>query len=220
MEDSNYKSIHIISEAIIVGGLSIYVYKKMSELESTVEELKQQVAMQNNQLRYLLSFAPQSGRMSTSDLRTAQRDGALLHPLSGPLVREPRGRRPLDEDARCASEDPSVRPLAEDAQAPAPSERFPSSTKPKMECSGGVCTLVRDPRLSHEADKKVVISKISKQIEFDRENNDLDQSSKVNTFTKFSPNPVIKSVTPKPSITAESDEVNELDIILNEIDNE
>jgi hypothetical protein len=24
--------------------------------------------------------------------------------ISGPLVREPRGRRPLDEDARCASE--------------------------------------------------------------------------------------------------------------------
>lgn len=225
MEESNYKSIHIISEAIIVGGLSIYVYKKISELESTVEELKQQIAMQNNQLRYLLGANSQ---------RTPLRIPNGLPPFDTMSVE---GVTPS-----CSSD-----ALQKESQG-APSAWFTSNKK--MECNGGVCTLSsaakcrRDPQdIPHanrhvepgrndvmmatcrrQEDKKVVISKISKQIEFDRENNDLDQSLKVNTFTKFSPNPVIKSVTPKPSTssitTDNDDETNELDNILNEIDNE
>jgi hypothetical protein len=251
MED--YKSIHIISEAVIVGGLSIYVYKKISELESTVEELKQQIAMQNNQLRYLLGLDANSQRT----------------PLRIP-------NHPPQFDTEGVISSCSSDALQKESQG-APSEWF-TSNKPNMECNGGVCTLssaakgrrdpqdvpyanqrvepgrsiiapfwdraARDPKsvghlarldgrndvmmatrhYDRQEDKKVVISKISKQIEFDRENNDLDQSLKVNTFTKFSPNPVIKSVTPKPStssITIDNDEeTNELDNILNEIDNE
>jgi hypothetical protein len=88
-------------------------------------------------------------------------------------------------------------------------------------------------------EKKVVsISKISKQIEFDRDvlGLELDQTSKINTFTNFSPNPVIKSVTPKPSesVGGDTDQTptrpytptksrnsgTELEQILNDIDNE
>ena len=52
---------------------------------------------------------------------------------------------------------------------------------------------------------------------------DLDQTAKVKTFTDFSPNPVLKSVTPKPSESGPDDSnngSNELEKILNDIDRE
>jgi hypothetical protein len=220
MEERNFNSLHIISEAIIVGGLSIYVFKRISELESTVDELKQQITMQNNQLRYLLgSTNSDFGQRGTTPLRMSTTVSS--EKSSSSMVFDPNH---LEDNENIKGSQ---------------SEWFTSSpNKSKMECKGGVCTLARD-KIGQEADKKVVISKISKQIEFDidapvgrvngsngleRENNDFDQFSKINTFTKFSPNPVLKSVTPKPSLTIENDhgneEINDLDNILNEIDNE
>ena len=76
-------------------------------------------------------------------------------------------------------------------------------------CSDGVCKLVSDG-------KKVVISKISKQAEFDRESFQVNHPLKVETFKRTSPNPIIKSVTPKPSESI-SETVEQ---ILNEINNE
>jgi hypothetical protein len=298
MEESNFKSLHIISESIIVGGLSIYVFKRISELESTVEELKQQITMQNNQLRYLLgSTSSNFSQPGTTPLRMSPIPHRMrfAHPLQQVEDLLDRGKTPCGSSTRMVSTVPSEGDSSSMIFDPNhQSEWFTSSpNKSKMECKGGVCTLVRgdcaEPRslrplaeddlwssegrnprsvrgevlddtpspkgegvstilrcgigdkTGQETDKKVVISKFSKQFEFDIDapigdtlhplgegistgrRNDLDQSSKVNTFTKFSPNPVLKSVTPKPSLTTENDhgnEANELDNILNEIDNE
>jgi hypothetical protein len=78
-----------------------------------------------------------------------------------------------------------------------------------VDCSDGVCKLV-------SGGKKVVISKISKQAEFDRESFQVNHPIKVETLKRTSPNPIIKSVTPKPSESI-SETVEQ---ILNEINNE
>jgi hypothetical protein len=52
----------------------------------------------------------------------------------------------------------------------------------------------------------------------DRENMFDVQASKINTFTNFSPNPVLQSVTPKPSESVEDDDI--VRKILNDIDDE
>jgi hypothetical protein len=199
MEPNNYnaQSLHIISETVIAGGMFMYFFKKISELESTIENLKNQVAMQNNQIQYLLS-----SKGSFQPLNRYQ--------LTTPLISK------------------SFTPGANNNHfgIDKPNTSFQSSTlqqqptKPmrsEQECENGVCRLV--PR---KDDKKVVISKVSKQIEFDRENMELDQTSKVSTFNNFSPNPLIKSVTPKPSLSTTDDNCgeNELEKILNEIDDE
>lgn len=211
-------SIHIISEAIIIGGLSVYVHKKISDLESTIEDLKQQIAMQNNQLRYLLGSNLSTNRecAGTTPLRIRPSDlkppSLFVPSSSGRGLPSHQTQTTLQSNLELESD-----------------EWFKSSSNKEMECKGGVCTLVRGKKLSDknsQEERKVVISKISKQIEFDRENNDFDQSSKVNTFTKFSPDPVLKSVTPKPStsVTTENEDTlvanDELNNILNEIDNE
>jgi hypothetical protein len=67
------------------------------------------------------------------------------------------------------------------------------------DCDGGVCKL-----------KRVAISKVSTQRESD------GNTSKVQTFTTRSPNPVLKSVTPNLSEEPE----NILDKVLNDIDDE
>ena len=100
---------------------------------------------------------------------------------------------------------------------------------PKAQCENGVCILkptlsrpgtLRAPQ-SGQRDMspsrtegtsgfglgKVSISKVSNQVEFDTENPDFH--TKVPTFSKKSPNPVLQSVTP-----------TILDKILDEIDNE
>ena len=38
-----------------MGGVSLFLYKKITDLESTIEDLKNQIMAQNNQIRYLLS---------------------------------------------------------------------------------------------------------------------------------------------------------------------
>jgi hypothetical protein len=204
MEPNNYNSIHILSEAVIMGGISMYFYKKISELESTIEVLKSQSEMQNNQIRYLLS----GGRSTQPPLNYNCGGNSSVN--TTPLrIPQPQLQKESFSNHR---------------------EQYIPPEQPNMECEGGVCRSVPKPpkELAHlsvekeDVEKKVSISKISKQIEFNRENMELDQTSKINTFTNFSPNPIIKSVTPKPSINESigGDSGNELEKILNDIDNE
>ena len=210
----NYKSIHIISEAIIVGGLSIYVYKKFSELESTIEKLNQQIVSQHNQLMSL------TDRLATHSRQTNANLCDMNMRIDEPFIKTPL----YPSEYLKPSEHVNSEHVNSEHVNSEHVDDLAKTNKAYVDCVGGVCTLSlgKNARNTKDGDsKQVAISKISKQIEFDRENNiDLDQSSskvtKVNTFTKFSPNPVIKSVTPKPSIS----ETDELDNILNEIDNE
>lgn len=179
MEPNNYNGIHIISEAVVVGSLAMYFYKKISDMETAIEDLKAQVTMQNNQIRYLIGSNP-SHQSSFSRPTT---------PLNIPKI--------------------SRKENQEQVQYP-PQKR--------QECNGGICKLVTSQ--APETKKMVSIAKISKQIEFDRENMEPNQTSKVKTFTKPSPNPVLKSVTPNPSEIVDIAEPSELDKILNDIDDE
>lgn len=172
MDLNRYNSVHILSEAIIMGGISMYFYNKISELELTIEELKSQIIMQNNQIRYLMGFhiPQQNGKTSlvipTNQPQKTEQDNSVVLPV-----------------------------------------KHNSHTEKSIKCEGEVCHLVPE--------KKTVISKLSKQIEYDTENIEADHTTTVNTFTNFSPNPVLKSVTPKPSETE-----SELEKILNDIDKE
>jgi hypothetical protein len=140
--NSKYNNFHIMLETVIMGGLSMYFYKKISDLENTIEDLKAQITMQNNQIRYMM----------------------------GPLK--------------------------------------VNHQKENFTCEDGVCKLK----------PKVAISKIAKQVEFDAETPEKDLTTTVKTFTKSSPNPVLKSVTPVPSNVPLPE--NDLDKILNDIDDE
>lgn len=227
MEQNNYKdssllgsrsSWHVISEAIIVGGMSLYLFKKISDLELTVKELKEQITAQNNQIRYLfgskLSTPPQVSSISSnsSSFDSFQRGTPLRIPsLSDKKTISPPPSLP-EETGSVSQNDSADRVFA---------------GRGGIECENGVCVL--KPKIqknNNSLEKKVVISKISKQLEFDRENIDFDQTSNVNTFTNFSPNPVIKSVTPKPSISLSEtsgiseEHQSELEKILNDIDDE
>lgn len=194
MESHNYNSVHILSEAVIMGGISMYFYKKILELESTIEDLKSQITMQNNQIRYILgSRQSQPG----------------LTPLKIP--NPPSFKKETNYSTELHQRQPLIIP--------------PESTKQQVECEEGVCRLIPKPRDKPEESsaKKVVISKISKKIEFDSENIELNQTSKVNTFNNFSPNPVLESITPKPSTSISENIENsetELEKILNDIDDE
>jgi hypothetical protein len=164
MDSNNTNYLHILSETVVMGGISFYFYNKISEMESTISDLKNQIMAQNNQIRYLISKGHNEELFSNHN---------------------------------------------------APQ----TSQNPKVECENGVCYL--KPSLNHQnvsENKKVSISKISKQLEFDRENMFNVQASKVNTFTTFSPNPVLQSVTPKPSESVEDDDI--VRKILNDIDDE
>lgn len=160
-----------------MGAITTYFYKKISDLEATIEELKNQIAMQNSQIRYLLG----------------NNKNFQLTPLTTPLK--------IPETSKGLSR-------------PQQNSQNQGLSRPQQNqiCENGVC------RLKAPSEKKVVISKISKQVEFDSEHTDLIQTSKVNTFTHRSPNPVLKSVTPKPSVSSVSD--TDLDQILNDIDEE
>lgn len=187
MESNSYNGVHIISEAVIMGGIAMYFYKKISELESTIEDLKSQITMQNNQIRFLLG--------SNSTLLQQPK----LTPLK-PLIQRPK-TLPQTNHKKNFNFAQIQEILNNSAQ----------------NCENGVCQLV--PKDKEE--KKVVISKISKQIKFDAEGIGQDETSKVNTFTDFSPNPVIKSVSPKPSMSlGETDSDANLQNILNDIDDE
>ena len=249
MEPNNYNSVHILSEAVIMGGISMYFYKKISELESTIEDLKGQIVMQNNQLRYLLTL---SGSNHPQTLQSNSKQHTRnTTPLKMPVqnLKQQNGHpnhiqkenfsngsvRPnyaLEQQQRQPLNFKDQLPPSSIQEVVSPNLENNSSQGPKgpkdsnIICEGGVCKLVlpkkkmvdQNPN-SEQSEKKVAISKISKQIEFDRENMDLDQTSRVNTFTKFSPNPVLKSVTPKPSESGDGGETD-LEKILNDIDDE
>lgn len=229
MESNNYNGVHILSEAVIMGGISMYFYKEISDLKSTIEDLKGQITMQNNQIRYLLtSHAPQksngNNNWTNQQSYVTQQPLTPLHipstpsqnnnGISQPPQKEFFHSRPNNETIQHNySSEQQQRYLAHKQSK---LEQQPSQN---MECEGGVCRLRstlsigEDKMKSNEvpSDKKVVISKISKQIEFDRENINPDQTSKVNTFTDFSPNPLLKSVTPKPSTSVNPLESNEVE---------
>jgi tRNA(Met) C34 N-acetyltransferase TmcA len=160
MDNNNTNYVHILSETVVMGGISFYFYNKISEIESTIQDLKNQIMAQNNQIRYLIS------KGSNEDFK--------------PKIIE---------------------------------------NTSKVECENGICYLKSPSQGQNTSEnKKVSISKISKQLEFDRENMFNVQASKVNTFTNFSPNPVLQSVTPKPSESVEDDDI--VRKILNDIDDE
>jgi hypothetical protein len=224
MEPNNYNGVHILSEAVIMGGISMYFYKKISELESTIEDLKSQITMQNNQLRYLLGgHAPQTNGNFSGSQRPQT---PLKIPSQETLIRKP----PQKENFFNDRSEQKPGPLQFNGHTEVSIQEIVQSSivqqsKQALDCENGVCRLVPRPKQNSDQkepmEKKVVISKISKQIEFDRENMEPDHTSKVNTFAKFSPNPLLNSVTPRPSISASETMVeNELEKILNDIDDE
>jgi hypothetical protein len=214
MESNNYNGVHILSEAVIMGGISMYFYKEISDLKSTIEDLKGQITMQNNQIRYLLtSHTPQQsfgqGTNWTNQQQPYTAPQQPSTPLRIPTPVQNNGVQLQKEffSSRSNNEVIHHNYSLEQHQRYLDHKQSKLEQQPQnMECEGGVCRLVPKTKSNEvldsttpPTDKKVVISKISKQIEFDRENINPDQTSKVNTFTNFSPNPLLKSVTPKPS---------------------
>jgi hypothetical protein len=213
MEANNYSGVHILSEAVIMGGITMYFYKEISELKSTIEDLKSQITMQNNQIRYLLtSHVPQQSTVNTIGIKqpsTPLRIGTF--PTLSTLQYNNGISRPQKEffnnlnEEVCNNASQYHQTYLNQTKNMQKVE-LPSSfaLSQNMECKDGVCHLVQKKMVQTSIDlsqtnKKVMISKISKQIEFDRENISQNHTSKVSTFTKFSPNPLLKSVTPKPS---------------------
>lgn len=181
MNNTNY--MHVLSEAAVVGGISLYFYNKISELESTIEDLKNQVMAQNNQIRYLIS---QNGMY-----------------------------KPYPYERLNYTESNGVGSRANSSSG------TDSKANNEVECENGICYLKPKQKMEGEKppeNKKVSISKISKQIEYDRENMFNNQTSKIDTFTNFSPNPVLQSVTPKPSESVDEEDI--VQKILNDIDDE
>ena len=242
MDSNSYNSIHIVTESVIMGAVSMYFYKKISDLETIVKDLQQQVVVQNGQLNELKNYLSSSvvspphegatrcpsgnGRQipKGSGLRPSSPQKTLLHiPTQREMVSPPQGyslpfrqRVAHLSETSSASRDRSEVGSAQ-SREPDPSEVGRSLSLPEgrigndelVDCSDGVCKLV-------SGGKKVVISKISKQAEFDRESFQVNHPLKVETFKRTSPNPIIKSVTPKPSESI-SETVEQ---ILNEINNE
>ncbi|CCV01685.1 hypothetical protein IIV22_008L [Invertebrate iridescent virus 22] len=211
MESNNYNGVHIISEAVIMGGISMYFYKKISELESTIEDLKGQIAMQNDQIRFLLGSNTTLQQPKFTPLKIPQQPQRSQLPQQ---TLQPQRSQPPQQTLLQQPQRPQTLPQTnrkENFNFAQVQEMVNNSTK--QQCENGVCQLV--PKNKEE--KKVVISKISKQIEFDTEGINQDETCKVKTFTDFSPNPVIKSVTPKPSVSLGE---NDLQKILNDIDDE
>ena len=274
MDSNSYNSIHIVTESVIMGAVSMYFYKKISDLETIVKDLQQQVVVQNGQLNELKNYLSSSVAQSATSRRPPVGSSVVSPPYeraerSSPqktLLRIPTQREmvspPQGYSLPTQSRDPGVAGLSSDdrrprldremtksleahrtgAERPSPrrigsripesgieerrigtnssqsDERRPLALLGNDElverdafgvCSDGVCKLVSDG-------KKVVISKISKQAEFDRESFQVNHPLKVETFKRTSPNPIIKSVTPKPSESI-SETVEQ---ILNEINNE
>lgn len=249
----------MVSEAVIVGGLSLYFYKKISDLETVVDDLKNQIVMQNNQIRYLIgsihpqSHQPQNQQFTghTTPLKIPQMGNEFnLKPMthnhheSNPeRVKEHFNLRENVTTRTSVADSVAARAIQNrEMEAMFEANSNHSNRQPNLVCDGDVCKLVplkisndgevvtRNLKANNNGDEKlkkaVVISKISKQVEYDRENVDNDQTFKVNTFTNSSPNPVLKSVTPNPSTSAipttgeDEPPTTELDKILNEIDDE
>lgn len=206
MDSNSYNSIHIVTESVIMGAVSMYFYKKISDLETIVKDLQQQVVAQNGQLNELKNYLSSSVVSSPHEgaLRPSSPQKTLLRiPTQREMV-SPSSHEPDPGVGRSLSEGQDRRPRL-DRESP----RRIGSRIPEEDCSDGVCKLV-------SGGKKVVISKISKQAEFDRESFQVNHPLKVETFKRTSPNPIIKSVTPKPSESI-SETVEQ---ILNEINSE
>ena len=291
MDSNSYNSIHIVTESVIMGAVSMYFYKKISDLETIVKDLQQQVVVQNGQLNELKNYLSSSVAQSATSRRPpvgssvvsppyerAERSSPqktlLRIPTQREMVKPSQGyslpaqsrepdpgigrslsepnpvgvgrqlpfgqlvgqrvaglssddRRPRLDREMTKSLEAHLGSVVEGAERPNPrriGSRIPESGIEERRrlgndelverdafgvCSDGVCKLVSDG-------KKVVISKISKQAEFDRESFQVNHPLKVETFKRTSPNPIIKSVTPKPSESI-SETVEQ---ILNEINNE
>lgn len=235
MDSNSYNSIHIVTESVIMGAVSMYFYKKISDLETIVKDLQQQVVVQNGQLNELKNYLSSSPQKTLLRIPT-QRE--MVSPPQGYSL--PAQSREPDVSLRdigrslSLSEGQRVAGLSSDDRRPRLDREMTKSLEAHLsprrigsripesgieerrigndelvDCSDGVCKLV-------SGGKKVVISKISKQAEFDRESFQVNHPLKVETFKRTSPNPIIKSVTPKPSESI-SETVEQ---ILNEINNE
>jgi hypothetical protein len=227
-----------------MGAVSMYFYKKISDLETIVKDLQQQVVVQNGQLNelknYLSSSVVSPPHEGAERPRSPQKT-LLRIPTQREMVSPPQGyslpaqsREPDPGVGRSLSEGQRVAGLSSDDRRPRLDREMTKSLETHLsprrigsripesgieerrigndelvDCSDGVCKLV-------SGGKKVVISKISKQAEFDRESFQVNHPLKVETFKRTSPNPIIKSVTPKPSESI-SETVEQ---ILNEINNE
>ena len=198
MDSNSYNSIHIVTESVIMGAVSMYFYKKISDLETIVKDLQQQVVVQNGQLNELKNYLSPPERPSSPQK-------TLLHIPTQP---PPQSFRQRVAHLSAASREVGSAQSREPDPSGVPSLSLPEGDE-LVDCSDGVCKLV-------SGGKKVVISKISKQAEFDRESFQVNHPLKVETFKRTSPNPIIKSVTPKPSESI-SETVEQ---ILNEINNE
>lgn len=243
MDSNSYNSIHIVTESVIMGAVSMYFYKKISDLETIVKDLQQQVVVQNGQLnelkkaqsatsrrraeqsspqKTLLRIPTQREMVSPSQGYSLPAQSRDPDPGIGQLAPNPFGVGLGQRVAGLSSDDRRPR-LDREMGSVVIGSRIPESGIEERRlgndelverdafgvCSDGVCKLVSDG-------KKVVISKISKQAEFDRESFQVNHPLKVETFKRTSPNPIIKSVTPKPSESI-SETVEQ---ILNEINNE
>jgi len=196
---------HIIAEVVVVGGLSLYLYNKITRLENVVETLKTELeetknlfhlnhpsAKEQERLRRNVtsvnSLSPRVTRITgTPRENFAQQDYSVNIPSSAMIGEEYIRPRPRSTDARYVGH--------EHVEGSVHS----TFSETEQDCEGGVCKL-----------KRVAISKVSTQREID------GNTSKVQTFTTKSPNPVLKSVTP--SLSAEPE--NGLDKVLNDIDDE
>lgn len=172
---ANAKSLHVLSEIVVVGAISAYFYKKMADLTFQLEELKTQVALNREfieQHRPTVQVQTQHSSPTTfRQSRTADvADNTVLN-LSG-CIRE-------------------------------------------TTCKDSVCRL---------EDRKVVISKISEQIEFEPDelgngpSTTKDVKNRVSTFSvPCSPNQLLQSVTPSLDGAPTDEEVQQ---ILRAIDND
>ncbi|ABF82154.1 hypothetical protein MIV124R [Invertebrate iridescent virus 3] len=216
---------HIISEAVIAGSIGLYFWKKISALEQTVQELQSQLEVQNNQLQWLIQ--QQTRRLAVSPLAVSP---LAVSPL--PPQRDYRQQSTTTNAAGNNGAYPSFQ--FKPPKTAIKGDAAPPQATPKMQCDNGVCKLVRPLQATHgkgarapSPEKKTVsISKIAKQIEFEH-----DQiapartaTTQVSTFSKPSPNPVLRSITPNPSIGEGRDgdesgpSARALDKILNDID--
>jgi len=191
---------HVLTESVVIGGMALFFYKKISELELSIEDLKAHVSRLQTNMDVPKTHPPQNGIHRIVPKAQCENGVCILKPTlsrtgTGSSLRDE--RRPIPKGSGTGS---SLR----DERRPIPlgsgTLRAPQSGQRDMSPS-------RTEGTSGLGLGKVSISKVSNQVEFDNENPDFH--TKVPTFSKKSPNPVLQSVTP-----------TILDKILDEIDNE
>jgi hypothetical protein len=238
---------HIIAEVVVVGGVSLYFYNKITQLENVVETLKTELEETKALLFHRSAPDLRSGIHQPAEAYLPNPPITSINPLNRPnsatslLRMQPPGfgssarEYPIfEENVAAIGHFSAFGPMTGGSSAregEATGARSKQSvtlnrplagafTETEQNCEGGVCKL-----------KRVAISKVSTQREIG------GNTSKVKTFTTKSPNPVLKSVTPSlstsfeglwPDDRSEFEEVrlnvaepeNSLNKVLNDIDDE